>query len=154
MPAWRPREAEGSSIGAEPEAGKGLRFVLAARNKLPRSLCLKRRLDIDALFKKGHRFSGHFCSVIWQPASEVEVAESGAGKPIVRFQYGVFVSKKLGNAVARNRLKRLYREAIRLNRLGLTAAGRLGVLPINRGKIPDWKEINNEVRSLIRKISD
>ena len=128
--------------------------MLAARNKLPRSLSLKRRLDIDALFKKGHRFSGHFCSVIWQPASEIEVIESGAGKPVARFQYGIFASKKLGNAVARNRLKRLYREAIRLNRHELTVAGRLGVLPITRGKIPDWKEINNEVRSLIRKISN
>lgn len=154
MPAWRPREAEGSSIGAAPEAGKDLRFVLAARNKLPRSLSLKRRLDIDALFKHGQRFSGHFCSVIWQSADKVIATESGVRQKVTRFQYGVFVSKKLGNAVARNRLKRLYREAIRLNRHELTVAGRLGVLPITRGKIPDWKEINNEVRSLIQKISN
>ena len=140
MQEWPPRGGEESSTEDGPEDGKDLQSVSTVRNKLPRSLSLKKRLEIDSLFAKGKRFSGHFCTVLWQPNP--------------RFQYGVFVPTKFGSASARIRLKRLLREAIRLNRHNLEGVGRIGIVPNSYGKVPHWKEIDSEVRTLFGKITN
>lgn len=53
----------------------------------------------------------------------------GCANELGRSRLGVSVSRKIGNAVARNRFKRLYREAFRLSRAELPTGLDLVVLP-------------------------
>ncbi|RME31288.1 MAG: ribonuclease P protein component [Candidatus Zixiibacteriota bacterium] len=120
-------------MSALPERNNRLR-----RRTLPRNLSLKRRLEIAAVMKRGRRFRGRFCVLVWEPAGE--------------FRYAVFVSKRHGSAVRRNRLKRLYREAIRLNRETLAEPGKLIVLPRLTDEIPSWRQVETDVHTLFARI--
>lgn len=71
---------------------------------LPRSGKIRKRSDFQAVYEKGKRI--HLKSFI--------VLLSRNDKGTARF--GITVSKKVGNAVRRNRIKRLVREFFRLNR--------------------------------------
>ncbi len=53
----------------------------------------------------------------------------GLPNELGRTRVGLSVSKRIGNAVARNRFKRLYREAFRLTRADLPAGLDLILLP-------------------------
>jgi ribonuclease P protein component len=69
---------------------------------LPGNSILRKRNDIERVFREGKRFSFHICNVY----------VSSSGTTGVAF----LVQKKTGNAVKRNRMKRLFREAYRLKR--------------------------------------
>jgi len=68
-------------------------------------------------------------------------------------KFGVFLSKRHGKATKRTRLKRLYREAIRLNRHLLTQPVRIGVLPHATIQQPAFAEINEELRQIFKLIA-
>lgn len=113
---------------------------MVGRNKLPRSVSLKRRAEIDLLFELGQRFPTDFFTLIWQPAEQ--------------FRYGLFVSRHTGNAVTRNRVKRLYREAIRLSRSRLEVTGRVGILPRPITRNPDLERLINDVSRVFQRINN
>jgi len=52
-----------------------------------------------------------------------------AYEPAEEFVYGIFVSKRHGTAVARNRIKRLFREAVRLEIRPRVESGKFAILP-------------------------
>jgi ribonuclease P protein component len=112
---------------------------LVGKNKLPRSLSLKGRADIDLLFEKGQRFPTDFFTLIWQPARE--------------FRYGVFVSRKLGSASERNRIKRRFREAIRLSREMLQTSGQVAILPRAADHEPELERLIEDVGRIFQKVS-
>jgi ribonuclease P protein component len=97
-------------------------------------LSLKSKVEIDQLFKNGRKLSGDYFTLLW------ERSES--------FKYGVFVAKAAGDAPTRNRIKRLSREAIRLNRKKLTFPVTLVLLPRKRAPIPEFEDIDAEIGRL------
>jgi ribonuclease P protein component len=91
-------------VNVSKEPRSGLRF--------PRTAKLLKHSDFQRVYKSGKRHFSGLMTVFYLPRPEVE-----ADGPRV----GVTVSRALGGAVERNRIKRRMREAIRLNLAGLTA---------------------------------
>jgi ribonuclease P protein component len=72
------------------------------RFTLPKSLLLKKKVEIENVLHSGKRIPGNIFNVFIYASGRTRVA--------------FLVSKKVGSAVRRNRMKRLLREAYRLNR--------------------------------------
>jgi ribonuclease P protein component len=69
------------------------------------------------------------------------------------FGYAILISGKIKGAVVRNRLKRLYREAIRLNRQTLQSPINLAVIVRQPTKEPKFEDINREISEFIDSIN-
>lgn len=67
-----------------------------------KKLRLRNRADFSRVYRHGKSFANHQFVVYWFSKKEVE-----------RFRVGVSVSKKVGNAVVRNRMRRLVKEIVR-----------------------------------------
>ena len=76
---------------------------------MPRSEGLRRAAEIQGLFQQGNRDERPSFVVLWQPREE--------GRRI-----GFAVSRKVGNAVARNRARRRLREVYRIQQETLVAS--------------------------------
>ncbi len=76
---------------------------------LSRQEKVKSKKDFKEIFNSGQRYSNSLISIVFKNNQEA----SGKG-PIRRL--GIIASRKAGNAVQRNRLKRLIRETFRLGK--------------------------------------
>jgi ribonuclease P protein component len=96
--------AEGFWRAEDPRVAGDLLLVMNSKKRypLPGKSILKKKNDIDRVFREGKRFTFDICTVY----------VSSSGTTGVAF----LVRKKMGNAVRRNRMKRLFREAYRLHR--------------------------------------
>ncbi len=79
-----------------------------ARLRLSRAMRLRQRGDFARLKQQGHRLVRGCLVLNW--------LELPAGAPS---RFAVITTRKLGNAVIRNRCRRLLRECFRLHRLAL-----------------------------------
>jgi len=112
---------------------------LVGRSKLPRSVSLKSRAEIDSLFANGRRLPTPFFTLIWEPSDT--------------FKYGIFVSRQHGPAAQRNRLKRRLREAVRISRERLTRTGRVGIVPRPVAAEPALELLIENVSRLFEQLS-
>lgn len=64
---------------------------------------LRGRRDIDALFRQGKRLQGKYLSILYRSDPDGET------------RYAVFVPKRMGVAVRRNRTRRVLRETLRVS---------------------------------------
>jgi ribonuclease P protein component len=71
---------------------------------MQKKLRLRSRSDFSRIYKTGRSFANSQFVVYWMKRTETE-----------RFRAGVSVSRKLGGAVVRNRIRRVVKELIRLN---------------------------------------
>jgi len=74
------------------------------RSKFPRSVRLLRHADFERVYKQGRRHFAAHLTVFYLPRQNAEGT-----------RVGFTVSKVLGGAVVRNRMKRRLREAVRLH---------------------------------------
>lgn len=71
---------------------------------VPREKIISGKKEISYIIKNGKKFKGKFLSIIYLTSETKQL------------RYAVLVGKKNGNAVSRNRYKRIIREVVRHNR--------------------------------------
>lgn len=137
-PEWLPRVAAKCWQGAGQKAGKDLPLSSVERSKLPRNLSLKSRVEISRLFKKGNKISGECFTCYWAAADQ--------------FRYGLFLSRRHGNAVERNRIKRLFRESIRVRKSLLKSEITIAVVPSLKARKLSLVQIDAEISRIFKRI--
>ena len=109
---------------------------------LPGSLRLKTQRDFRAVYQRGRRAAGNWITVVVWPRRD-----DGGRAP----RLGVSVSKDNGGAVRRNKLKRLLREAFRLERHRLPLGVDLVLIPRVRPDNLPLQELRSELCRLVDK---
>jgi len=112
---------------------------LPAKNNLPRENSLKKEVDIKRLLNQGRKISGDYFLAGYESDRE--------------FRFAVLVSKKLGPAVERNRIKRLFRESVRVNKKILNNPVSLVVLPKVTCNHASLESINAETSRIFELIN-
>jgi ribonuclease P protein component len=103
------------------------------RRKFPRSVRLLRHADFEQVYKQGRRHFGAHMTVFF-----LQRKEAGGAR------VGFTVSKVLGGAVVRNRMKRRLREAVRLHG-PVSAAMDVVINPKKALLTADFAVLRNEV---------
>ncbi|HZQ91491.1 MAG TPA: ribonuclease P protein component [Terriglobales bacterium] len=127
-----------SGPAPEPEQDFGLRF--------PRRARLLRRADFDAVYRKGRRHFSANLTLFWLPRAADPCAPAGA-------RFGFTVGRVLGGAVARNRIRRRLREAVRLNRSLLRAPVDVVINPKKSALNAPFAELSREVADALRAVA-
>ena len=111
---------------------------------LPVEQRLSENQDFRAIYSRGRSFA-HSLTVLYVMRRQGAAADVAAGRRI-----GFVVSKKQGNAVARNRIKRRLREAVRLC-LPDIRAGQFDLIFLGRKplKSADWMDIQKAISELL-----
>ncbi len=115
----------------------------------PKSLRIKKRKLFDFIFKNGKKTATKNL-VMWYVISQ-EHEQKDFSKD--RFnpkniKLGLVVSKKLGNAVKRNRTKRLLREAFRLSKGALKDGAGIIIYPLAGCKLENKEQTAMDLKKL------
>ncbi|KAA9005129.1 ribonuclease P protein component [Paenibacillus spiritus] len=105
-----------------------------------KSLRLRNRADFSRVYRHGKSFANHQFVVYWHPRREVE-----------RFRAGISVSKKVGNAVVRNRMRRLVKEIVRHHEAEIVSGLDL-VFIVRKGALDlKYAELEKSILHVLRK---
>lgn len=104
------------------------------RAKFPPGQRLLRHADFERVYKQGRRHFAAHMTVFYLPRAEA-----------TSLRVGFTVSRVLGGAVDRNRMKRRLREAVRLQRPGNFAAVDIVINPKKSLLKADFAEIQREI---------
>lgn len=107
-----------------------------------RKLRLRRREDFNVVYRYGRSFANSQFVVYWRRR-----AQKGS------FRMGVSASSKLGNAVVRNRLRRMVKEIIRLNASKLLDDTDLILIVRKPALTLPYKEMESSILHVLRKAS-
>ena len=108
---------------------------------LPSANRLKTQQHFRRVYQRGRRAAGRWLTVVVLPRGE-----AGNGPRV-----GLSVSKEHGGAVRRNKLKRLFREAFRLERHQMPDHVDLVMIPRRRDENFPLAELRRELVELLRK---
>ncbi|MDO7906159.1 ribonuclease P protein component [Paenibacillus sp. JX-17] len=109
---------------------------------MQKRLRLRNRVDFSRVYRHGKSFANYQFVVYWFRRREVE-----------QFRVGVSVSKKVGNAVVRNRMRRLVKEIVRhheseiIEHIDLIFIVRKGALSMS------YQELEKSLLHVLRKAS-
>ena len=104
----------------------------------PRGERLLKSGDFKKLSEDGKRFDGNYFLVLYSP--------NGLGKS----RLGVTVSKKVGRAVTRNRVKRLVREHFRHDKVALSDSYDVNVIAKSGSSSLSSREISEALNAILR----
>lgn len=82
---------------------------------LPQQQRLRRSDEIGTVFRVGKRARHRLFMITYRPYLPIEYKNNPIDRDKLTSRFCFVASKKVGNAVRRNRAKRLMREAIRIN---------------------------------------
>jgi ribonuclease P protein component len=111
------------------------------RHTLPREIRIRSRAEFDRVFQAGVRVSDARLTLLAAPG------------PVPEARLGISVSRRYGNAVQRNRVKRLIREVFRRLRHDLPPATDWVVLP-KPGPGPTLEGIRESMKQLSSRLDD
>ena len=107
--------------------------------RFPRTARLLRHADFERVYKQGRRhFSASMTVFYWQRPEAVAAKVSG-------LRVGFTVSRALGGAVQRNRMKRRLREAVRMTRPAGGASADVVINPKKSLLTVEFSAVVNEV---------
>jgi ribonuclease P protein component len=102
-----PKTAAKTAAKTAPEPGPFVAGVLSSGKRFPREARLLRHADFDRVYREGKRHFSTSMTVFFSPRID---------PPPAGLRIGLTVSRALGGAVDRNRLRRRMREAVRMTR--------------------------------------
>jgi ribonuclease P protein component len=112
---------------------------MGARQMLQKEHRLTDKRDFQKVFHHGQSFANRYLVLYYMKNRTND-----------RFRIGFSVSKKVGKAVTRNRVKRLLREAFRLDKDRIKEAYDMVVIARPSAAELDFKEIQQNVQHLLR----
>ncbi|HET8825529.1 MAG TPA: ribonuclease P protein component [Terriglobales bacterium] len=108
-------------------------------NRFPKSQRLLRHADFERLYKQGRRhFAAHM--TVFYLARADETADGSVGSRV-----GFTVSKALGGAVQRNRMRRRLREAVRLHGIPAGLSTDIVINPKRTLLTAEFVDLRNEI---------
>ena len=110
------------------------------KHDFPKKVRVRSKLDFDRVYQQGTRLSDRL----------LLINGLRTDGPLTRL--GLAVSKRCGNAVARNRWKRLLREAFRLSRAELPSGLNIVVQP-RAGESPQLDDVRQSLVRLVRRLA-
>jgi ribonuclease P protein component len=116
--------------------------------RFPRTARLLRHADFERVYKQGRRHFSASLTVFYWPRPEPGTPATGTGRrsaPTPGLRVGFTVSRALGGAVQRNRMKRRLREAVRMTRPVAGVSADVVINPKKSLLATDFAAVVNEV---------
>lgn len=107
--------------------------------RFPRSVRVRSRADYLKIQRSGRKFGGRYLIIL------------SMNNNLNASRFGITVSRKTGNAVTRNQIKRRIRELQRLNRNNTIAGSDIVVIATRKAAAATFEEMQTEYKDLMKK---
>ncbi len=122
--------------------------------KLNRSNTMKRAFEFAHVRKGGQGSAGRFLvlSLATLPASDCTQLTSGMQRSTGSSRFGIIVTKKVGNAVVRNTLRRRVREIIRAHGDSISDGYRVVVILRHRANFATYEQMEKDFQKCLKRL--